>query len=171
MARPPQKRVYSKALRVVDRYSLPSLMELTLYLLYNMALVHHLQAIADQRHTLLLGSTTSTKQGTATWQRIAKLYKATTAWQEASSESVNENEELPIMDPSHTLGLFNNLACAYHASGNDKEADETWQVVLNQLWCMLDVGLDSDEVESIHETLENAAHLLDPRIGCTATAA
>lgn len=174
IALPVQKVAYTKALRVADRYNLPPVSELLLYLLYNLALAHHLQAIARiSASALNPTSSAPTKQGSGTWQRITQLYKATIDWQEAAaSDNSDDNEEdPPMLDPDHTLGLFNNLACSYFASGNDKDANETWQLVFSQLWCMIDVGFNSDEVESIHDVLLNVPHLLDPNHGTIATAA
>lgn len=170
----PKKYIHSKPLRLWDRYNLPSGMELAIYLVYNLALAQHLQAVK-------LGSLGGPmKQGASMWSRIIKLYKLTTCLMEQQHQRLEEetmdddvvvDPRSPLWSPTYTLALPNNLACAYHASGNDQNADETWQQVLSHIWCLLDLGCTS-QVDCFSQLLENAAHLMDPNpVGRTATAA
>ena len=66
----------------------------------------------------------------------------------------------PLWTPTYTLALPNNLACAYHASGDDVGSNVYWQQALSHLWCILDVGCTS-QVECFSQILENAAHVMD----------
>ena len=173
MEQEPHKYIHSKPLRIWDRYNIPSGMELAIYLVYNLGLAYHLQAVE-------LGTMGGpVKQGAPQWSRIIQLYQLTTRlveqhhhrFEEEPSDDVIVDPQSPLWSPTYTLALPNNLACAHHSSGNDQNADETWRQVLSHIWCLLDIGCTS-QVECFSQLLENAAHLMDPNpVGRTATAA
>ena len=169
--KPSQKYVYSKPLRVRDRYDLPSQGELMIYLVHNLALSYQLKALSSSPNnaTLLTGGNDE-EVGDSTelndWERIIQLYKLTTDM--IDKEQLNQEQSPDAMidphsalwSPTSMVALPNNLACAYHARGDEINADATWQQALAHLWCMLDLGCIS-EVACYSEILENATHLMD----------
>ncbi len=176
IAQSPHKYVHSKPLRVMDRYNLPSKLELAIYTIYNLALAYHLQALAtDESESAAIVSTRI--QGATIWSKIISLYKVATDLVEQQYQHVDETNDAvvdpqsPLWSPTYTIALPNNLACAYHAGGNVLEADVLWGQVLSHVWCILDFGCTS-QVECFSNVLENAAHLMDPNpVGRIATAA
>jgi hypothetical protein len=141
----PPKYVYPKPLRVMDRYNIPSSMELSIYVVYNLALAYQLQALHqdehehehehDQESMLTCGFPRSSSQqsSTITWSRIIQLYKLATdlveqqqqLLEESSSEesdneanSITIDPDSPLWSPTYTVALPNNLACAYHHAAN-----------------------------------------------------
>jgi hypothetical protein len=168
--KPSQKYVYSKPLRVRDRYDLPSQGELMIYLVHNLALSYQLKALSSSPNhaTMLTGD--GNDEGDSTelndWERIIQLYKLTADM--IDKEQLNQEQSPDAMidphsalwSPTSMVALPNNLACAYHARGDEINADATWQQALAHLWCMLDLGCIS-EVACYSEILENATHLMD----------
>ena len=165
IAQTPQKYVHARPLRVMDRYDPPSAEELTIYMLYNLALAYQLNLRADGPNIIEFAS--REEQTASMWTRIINLYKLATALLEQEQQKCDEDEDAfvdpnsPLWSPTYTIALPNNLACAYHASGDDVHANGTWQQTLSHLWCILDVGC-TEQVECFSHVLENAAHLMDP---------
>jgi hypothetical protein len=164
--RPPQKHVFTKPQRVRDYYNLPGQTEIAIFLVHNLALAYQLQILSSNT---VIGA--ATEEGDATnWERVILLYKLASQMivneQKHQEESADANIDpnSPLWSPTSIVALPNNIACAYHASGNDAQADELWQLALIHIWCMLDVGFIT-EVEFVSEILENASHLMD--IGAT----
>lgn len=157
---PPQKYVHLKPLRVRDRYNIPGKVELAIYIVQNLALAYHLQARA-----CMSGLDISQRDAGPNWERVIRLYQLTSDLFEQEQQRLDEEEALTdptslLYSPTYTVALPNNMACAYHASGDDAKASIAWQQALSHLWCMLDVGCIS-EVDCFAEILENASHLID----------
>jgi len=162
--KPPLKHIYSKPLRIRDRYNLPGPVELIIHLVHNLALAYHLCAILIDEEEQEQGNSTSRVD----WERIIKLYKLVSDMIEREQMTLEESEDTllmmeptsPLWSPTFMVSIPNNLACAYHTSGDNVQADVTWQQALVHLWCLLDVGCSS-HVECLNEVLGNAEHLLD----------
>jgi len=173
--KPSKKYVYSKPLRVRDRYDLPSQGELMIYLVHNLALSYQLKATSSSDNDTILTEGDSTESND--WERIIQLYKLTSDMIEKEQNDQEQSQDAmidpnsPLWSPTSMVSVPNNLACAYHASGDEVNADATWQQALAHIWCMLDLGCIS-EVACYAEILENATHLMDSGVKASpATAA
>jgi len=133
--------VYSKPLRVADRYSLPSFVELSLYVVYNLAVAYHLRVLKRKR-----------KGNTRILREILRLYRL--------AQSIQDREEVGL-EPTYTLSLWNNLGQAYKSLGKDSKADLCFANVLSNVVCMIDHGCIED-VDCVHRFLDNIAHILSP---------
>jgi hypothetical protein len=167
---PPLKHVYAKPLRVLDRYNLPGRNELAIYLVRNLALAYQLWKVDNNStaasSTSTLGGGNSGEESQAEWETIIQLYKLAADMitreqqhQEESEDAVTDPNS-PLWSPTAMVALPNNLACAYHSSGDVANANETWQQTLVHMWCILDIGCVA-EVECFDDILENASHLLE----------
>jgi hypothetical protein len=135
--------VYKKPIRVEDRYDLPTFTELHLYVVYNLALAHHLRLLSQRRRR---------KGQSGTWRHVLSLYKL--------AHSMQTRNDIGL-DPTHTVALWNNLAQAFRSLRKDNKADVCWNNMLTNIVCMIDHGCVRD-VECIEDFLHNISHILCP---------
>ena len=142
-----------------------------IYLVHNLALSYQLKATSSFNDTE--GDSTESND----WERIIQLYKLTSDMIDKEQHDQEQSQDAmidpnsPLWSPTSMVSLPNNLAVAYHAIGDEVNADATWQQALTHIWCMLDLGCIS-EVVCFAEILENATHLLDAGVKASpATAA
>jgi hypothetical protein len=135
--------VYTKPIRVEDRYDLPTFTELYLYVIYNLALAHQLRLLSHRRRR---------KGRSATWRHVLSLYKLAHSIQTTNSIG---------LDSTHTVALWNNLAQAFRSLRKDNKADFCWNSMLTNIVCMIDHGCVRD-VDCIEDFLHNISHILSP---------
>jgi hypothetical protein len=141
--------VCSKPLRVADRYSLPSFVELTLYVVYNLAVAHHLRIL--KRNHLRIPKR-KRKGNTRVLREILRLYKL--------AHLIQAREEIGL-EPTYTLSLWNNMGQSYKSLGKHNKADMCFNNVLSNVVCMIDHGC-VDDVDRLSNFLDNIAHILSP---------
>jgi hypothetical protein len=134
-----QRFVYSKSLRVLDRYALPSFLELSLYVVYNLALAYHLRALSHRR-----------RKKPSSWRRVLRLYEL--------AHSIQARDAIGLT-PTFSLALWNNLAQAYLEAEKEDKANVCWTNMLANFVCMIDHGCNR-EVDCIDDFLLNMSHLL-----------
>lgn len=133
-----QDFIYDKPIRVIDRYNTPSHAEVSLYVVFNLALCHHLRALAKR------------KMSESRLRRILKLYKL------AYSLQVREKHAL---GPSHAIAILNNVAQVYKQLGRRKKSETCLQNLLTNIVRLVDCGL-ADQVDQLDGFLLNLSHLL-----------
>ena len=139
--------VYAKPLRVADRYSLPSFVELALYVVYNLALANHLRVLKKQQRN------TRRKGNTRHFREIVRLYKL--------AQSIQSRGEDIGLEPTYTISMLNNLGQAYKSLGKVNKADMCFHNLLANVVCMIDHGC-VQEVDHLDDFLDNVAHILSP---------
>jgi tetratricopeptide (TPR) repeat protein len=142
-----QDFIYDKPIRVMDRYNTPSHAEVSLYVVYNLALCHHLKALA-RKHV-----------SERRLRRILKLYKLAYSLQVKAAED-------HTLSASHAIAILNNVAQVYKNLGRRKKSERCLQNLLTNLVRLIDQlgssdrrGL-ADQVDQLDGFLLNISHLV-----------
>jgi tetratricopeptide (TPR) repeat protein len=130
--------VYFKSLRVLDRYALPSFVELSLYVVYNLALAFHLRALSRR------------KKRSSCWRRVLRLYEL--------AHSIQSRDAIGLT-PTFSLAIWNNMAQAYWEVNERKKAEVCWTNMLSTFVCIIDHGCHR-EVDCMDAFLQNLSPLL-----------
>lgn len=133
-----QDFIYDKPIRVLDRYNTPSHAEVSLYVVFNLALCHHLKALGKKRGV-----------SESRLRRILKMYKL------AYSLQVREKHAL---SPSHAIAILNNVAQVYKQLGQRKKSELCLQNLLTNIVRLVDCDL-AGQVDQLDGFLLNLSHL------------
>ena len=142
--------IYKVPMRTKDRYCLPTHIELSMHVVYNLALAHHLklEGIKDDK------SISDSKI-----RRVIKLYKL--------AHSIQRREGIQSEDVTHVIALINNVAQLYRKFGRQAKADKCLEYLLANLVCLIDRGM-TDEVDQLDGFVSNVAHLIIQGHGASA---
>jgi hypothetical protein len=152
--------LYDIPMRVHDRYNVPDVHELCLYVTFNLALSLHLSvaeysSFSSSSPIVVVGGGASgkkkrTKSERATLKRAAVLYKL--------AYSLHLHWEIELSD-SHSLALWNNMAHVFKVLGCEPLAQTSLQHMLTMLLYTVFRGR-VETVDQLDDFMVNVLHLV-----------
>lgn len=145
--------LYDKPMREKDRYNVPDVNELCLYVTYNLALCLHLsvaECSSVSSSPIVGGKKKRTKYERATLKRAANLYKL--------ASSLHLHWEIEVSE-SHSLALWNNMAHVFKILGRELLAQTSLQHVLTMLLYTVFRGR-AETVDQLDNFMANVLHLV-----------
>jgi hypothetical protein len=150
--------LYDMPMRVQDRYNVPDVNELCLYVTYNLALSLHLSVAEYSSVSSSIpivggggsGKKKRTKSERTTLKRAANLYKL--------AYSLHLHWEIELSE-SHSLALWNNMAHVFKVLGREPLAQTSLQHMLTMLFYTVFRGR-VETVDQLDYFMVNVLHLV-----------